>query len=125
MPAKRTRHSDYRTRSPKRRKITIPTSTPDSCTTNPPRRARPTYSTRHITWEEQLTLPERFRTAEGVWPGNAIKGERIRAHQTQYLVDWEPHPRTREIFAPSWVRSPRLVLQTMLTKVGTGGKRIR
>jgi hypothetical protein len=103
MPAKRARQSDYRTRSPKRRKISIPTSTSDSPNTDPLRGARPVYSTRDIPWEEQLTLPERFRTARNVWPGNAIKGERTRANRTQYLVDWEPHPHTGEIFEPTWV----------------------
>ena len=61
------------------------------------------YSDREITWDEQLRLPARFREAEGVWPARRILKERKTGLKKEYLVDWEPHPETGEIFRPTWV----------------------
>lgn len=65
--------------------------------------SRPEYSTRDITWEEQLRLPDRFHEAEGVWPALSILEERGSGLKKQYLLEWEPHPETGEIFEPTWV----------------------
>lgn len=64
---------------------------------------KPVYSTREITWEEQLGLPEKFHSGgEHVWPALKIAGERVKGSKKQYLVEWEPHPNTKEIFKPTW-----------------------
>ncbi|KAI1615849.1 class II histone deacetylase complex subunits 2 and 3-domain-containing protein [Exophiala viscosa] len=62
------------------------------------------YSTRHIPWEEQLQLPERFHeSGEGTWPALAILQEKIgKNKRKQFLVEWEPHPVTGEKFEPTW-----------------------
>ncbi|KAK4944309.1 hypothetical protein LTR10_016195 [Elasticomyces elasticus] len=62
------------------------------------------YSTRHIPWEEQLKLPERFHeSGEGTWPALAILQEKIgKNKRKQFLVEWEPHPETGEKFEPTW-----------------------
>lgn len=100
-PAKRALiGTDYRARSPKRRKFGTTTETANNSPA--PSIPQPVYSTREITWEEQLTLPKRFHIEEGVWPARAILKERKRGVQLQYLVEWEPHPRTDEIFEPTW-----------------------
>jgi len=62
------------------------------------------YSTRIITWEEQLRLPERFHEEEGVWPAVAILDQRGSGDRKEYLLEWEPHPETGEVFEPTWVR---------------------
>lgn len=68
--------------------------------TNPPR-----YSTREITWEEQKSLGGDFKkVGKGSWPAAGIIDERIIRKRKQYLVDWESHPLTLEVFPPTWVR---------------------
>lgn len=73
---------------------------------------QPIYSTRVITWEEQQRLPKRFREEEGVWPAVSILDERGSGAKTEYLLEWESHPETGEIFEPTWVRTQSL--STML-----------
>lgn len=65
-----------------------------------------TYSTRTvIPWKEQSLLGEKFRSVgKGNWPVLRISDERGQGKKREYLVEWEEHPLTGEVFQPSWVR---------------------
>jgi hypothetical protein len=60
--------------------------------------AKPVYSTTEPTLEEKLLLPERFRKADE-WPVTEIVDEKA----GKYLVEWEPHPNTGDVWKPEWV----------------------
>ncbi|EXJ93600.1 hypothetical protein A1O1_01992 [Capronia coronata CBS 617.96] len=64
------------------------------------------YSTRWPDWEEQKQLGKKFReVGEGNWPAADILEERQSGKKKEYLVSWEPHPKTKEIWEPTWVPS--------------------
>lgn len=90
---------EYNKSSSKRKK---PSDTPTPTTeTNTPI----AYSERlEVPWEEQQTLPPRFyASGPHTWPALRIIGERGSGKRREYLLEWEPHPYTGEIFRPDWV----------------------
>ncbi|KEF54684.1 uncharacterized protein A1O9_09126 [Exophiala aquamarina CBS 119918] len=62
------------------------------------------YSERkEVPWEEQRTLPKRFHESGiGTWPALRIINERGSGKKREYLLEWEPHPYTKEVFRPDW-----------------------
>ncbi|KAL6243617.1 hypothetical protein RBB50_009610 [Rhinocladiella similis] len=65
------------------------------------------YSNRFPTWEEKLRLPKRFNEwGKDHWPALCIleeKEERIgKTKKKSYLVKWETHPETGEVWEPTW-----------------------
>lgn len=62
------------------------------------------YSDRWPDWEEQKQLGKRFReVGRGNWPAADILEERYSGKRKEYLVSWEPHPKTKEVWRPTWV----------------------
>lgn len=95
---------EYSKSSTKRKKPSdTPTPTPTPITDTHTTIA---YSERkEVPWAEQKTLPKRFyESGEGTWPALRIIGERGSGKKKEYLLEWEPHPYTKEIFRPDWVR---------------------
>ncbi|KIW18144.1 hypothetical protein PV08_02432 [Exophiala spinifera] len=77
------------------------------------------YSTREPTWEEQLRLPTRFHEhGKGTWPASRILEEKERrvgrTKKKFYLVQWEKHPETGEVWKPSWVPTADLLSGELL-----------
>ena len=65
--------------------------------------AKPTYTTREPSLKERLTLPKRFHDPN-TWPVTKILDERGAGRQLEYKIEWESHPKTREVYKPDWVR---------------------
>ena len=111
-PAKRPLDgTDYRARSPKRRKFGTSSAVAVDHTSSPTTHASSTsrHSTHHATLESAPTVPDKLAPGEdGWWPARAILKEKGSGGRKQYLIDWEPHPKTREVFEPSYVRSRRV-----------------
>lgn len=82
---------------------------PNTVEYKPPKRKKSTdgpvqYSDRWVDWEEQKRLGKKFReVGKGSWPAADILDERYSGKKREYLVSWEPHPETKEIFRPTWV----------------------
>ena len=61
------------------------------------------YSTREISWSEQRALGGVFKSVgEGNWPILGISDQRGVGRKRQYLIEWHPHPSTKEQFEPTW-----------------------
>lgn len=92
---------EYSKSSTKRKKSS------DTPTSSDPPTTTVVYSTRTVVpWKEQRALPEKFwRVGRGNWPVLRINDERIVGKKKEYLVEWESHPNTGEIFQPTWVRT--------------------
>jgi hypothetical protein len=110
--------TDYKARSPKRRKFGTTagsgksqSSAPSPATHSRIAEQKSSEDPRDTT---QSTTDERiFDEENGIWPARAILKERRRgANRVEYLVAWEPHPRTGKTFEPSW--EPRRNLGTAL-----------
>ncbi|ETN42435.1 uncharacterized protein HMPREF1541_01590 [Cyphellophora europaea CBS 101466] len=87
---------DYRARSPKRRKFS--TAATVDIDSPPATQANIQSPNSQHTKAEKLRLIEE----EGVYPARAILQEKRVGTQKQYLVDWEAHPETGEVWEPSW-----------------------
>lgn len=106
-PAKRSLDgTDNRARSPKRRKFGPVSAAAVDRSSSPTAQTSSTSgpSSLNATLEPDSALPEKLSPGDdGWWPARAILKEKGRGSRKQYLIDWEPHPTTGEVFKPSFV----------------------
>ena len=66
---------------------------------------RPKYAP-EPTLEEYRQFPPGFRLENGSWPAEEIleiSGANGPERKRSYLIQWHPHPLTRQYFEPTWV----------------------
>ena len=107
-------YTDYRARSPKRRK---PNSTDHQPHETP--RADTHQAGNSKSDHSELTDAPESEEEDDFWPVKSIKQERGTGKRKRYLVEWEPHPKTRKTYPLDWVsreadalRDRRIVLTT-------------
>lgn len=69
-----------------------------------PAKQKSKYAT-EPTKEEYETFPPGYKLENGSWPAEKIlevEGAHGPKKQRRYLIQWHPHPYTRQYFEPSW-----------------------
>lgn len=89
---KRTRSTEYRPATRKKRKLAL--TSPDGASGK---------RSSHLSQAQLDDIAERFNEAEGIWPVDCILAERGTGAKKKYLLKWEQHPITDETFEPTWV----------------------